>query len=332
MALREHDIEFHAMGCLLRVLVGPSMDGASAPSPTQAAEAVKSTIESFDQQMSRFKADSELTSLNNDPRETVPASALLRSVVSAAIWAAEESNGLLDPTLVTELEKVGYANTLRNMTPAPLADALISAPPSRAAAPRRDSQWRQIKVDNRNGTISRPVGVRIDSGGVGKGLIADACGSMLSDRERFCVNASGDLRIGGRDAAADPYRVTIEDPFGGDHLAVIRVGHGAVATSGIGSRLWETDYGFAHHLLDPSTGEPAWTGVVQVTAMAPTALEAETRAKQVLLGGPRSSHLLELDGGLVLLDDGSVEMVGPVAQAMERRHLRLVHSAEKDAA
>ena len=39
----------------------------------------------------------------------------------------------------------------------------------------------------------------------------------------------------------------------------------------------------AHHLLDPATGRPAFTGVVQATALAPTALEAEWRAKAAVL-------------------------------------------------
>lgn len=332
MALPEHDLTFRAMGCKLRVLVGPASDGSESPSSEVMANEVRRTIENFDERMSRFNPDSELSQLNADPRETVPASPLLRALVSAGVWAAEESNGLLDPTLNERLEKIGYGSTMRNAKPASLPDALLDSPLARPAQPKRDSQWRSILVDDESGTITRPVGVKIDSGGVGKGLIADACASMLAGRGRFCVNASGDLRIGGPDALRDPYPVTIEDPFGGEPLATIRVGHGAVATSGIGSRLWKTEWGFAHHLLDPSTGEPAWTGVVQATAMAPTALEAETRSKQVLLGGRRAASLLELDGGLILLDDGTVEVFGPVAEALQHRHLRLVHDSGKDAA
>lgn len=332
MAIPEHDLAFRAMGCALRVLVGPPVDGSSGPSAEVMAEQVRRTIDDFDAKMSRFITDSELTALNTDPRETVPAGPLLRAVVSAAVWAAEESNGLLDPTMVDQLAQIGYGKSMNGARPASLADALLDSPPARPAQPRRESLWREIRVDDETGTITRPPGVQIDSGGVGKGLIADACTAMLGDRERFCVNASGDLRIGGPDARRDPYRVTIEDPFGGEHLAVIRVGHGAVATSGIGTRLWKTEWGFAHHLLDPSTGEPAWTGVVQATALAPTALEAETRAKQVLLGGRRAATLLELNGGLILLDDGTVEAYGPVAKSLGRPRLRLVHDVDRDAA
>src|SRR3954467_9260833 len=56
----------------------------------------------------------------------------------------------------------------------------------------------------------------------------------------------------------------------------------------------------AHHLLAPATGRPAFTGLVQVTALAPTALEAEIRAKAALLSGPdRARDWLPDGGGLV---------------------------------
>ena len=67
--------------------------------------------------------------------------------------------------------------------------------------------------------------------------------------------------------------------------------------------------GFAHHLLDPSTGAPAHTGVVQATALAPSALEAEVRAKAALLAGPETGSRWLRHGGALVLDDGSFEVV-----------------------
>jgi thiamine biosynthesis lipoprotein len=84
-----------------------------------------------------------------------------------------------------------------------------------------------------------------------------------------------------------------------------------VATSGLRTRIWRTDHGFAHHLVDPGRGRPAWTGVIQATALAPTALEAETLAKAALLRGPVAGRaLLERRGGALILDDGTVLLAG----------------------
>src|SRR5204863_8528211 len=85
------------------------------------------------------------------------------------------------------------------------------------------------------------------------------------------------------------------------------IARGAVATSGIGRRSWRSSAGCAHHLLDPSTGQPAYTGIVQVTALAPTAVEAEIRAKTALLSGPDCANGWLPHGGVVVLDDGSVQ-------------------------
>ncbi|MEI6446269.1 MAG: FAD:protein FMN transferase [Actinomycetes bacterium] len=324
MALPEHDLNFKAMGSSIRVLSGPPAPATGGLDPEGAAAGVRAMIERYEADLTRFDPASELSRLNRDPRPIVPASGLMRSLVGAALWAADTTDGLVDPTVVGALEEAGYGRSLADSPSAPLAEALAAAPTRRPARPRSDSPWRLIAVDDEQGTVTRPPGVRIDSGGVGKGLAADVAASMLADRMRFCVSCGGDLRVGGPDALADPYPVLIEDPFGGDPLLTLRVGSGAVATSGLGKRVWQMpDGSFAHHLLDPSTGSPAWTGVLQVTALAETALEAETLSKQVLLGGPRSIHLLERRGGVVVLDDCTVELVGPVSQAVRRGGMRL---------
>jgi thiamine biosynthesis lipoprotein len=109
--------------------------------------------------------------------------------------------------------------------------------------------------------------------------------------------------------------VRIDHPSAERPAHEFMLGRGAVATSGIKTRLWRTEDGFAHHLLDPSTGRPAWTGVIQATSLGSTALEAETLAKMAFLSGPRRAHeILSTHGGLIVLDDGEVELVGPLAE------------------
>ena len=135
---------------------------------------------------------------------------------------------------------------------------------------------------------------------------------LLGGYARFVVDCGGDLRVGGADAAADPYRIEVEHPLTGGGVIVLRLAGGAVATSGINVRIWRGGEGrFAHHLLDPATGEPAWTGLIGVTAMGPTAVEAETLAKAALLSGPEGARRWLADfGGVLVHDGGEVEYVG----------------------
>jgi thiamine biosynthesis lipoprotein len=98
----------------------------------------------------------------------------------------------------------------------------------------------------------------------------------------------------------------VESPFDGTVLHTFQLAAGGVATSGIGRRAWLDETGRpAHHLLDPATGRPAFTGIVQATALAPSALEAEVRAKAALLSGPRDAARWLRDGGVIVLRDGS---------------------------
>ncbi|HEX5593002.1 MAG TPA: FAD:protein FMN transferase [Solirubrobacterales bacterium] len=313
--MSEHDLTFDAMGSHVRLLIGEP--GPGMPPAAAAAERGRRFVEDFDAALSRFRPESELCQLNRDQRERVPSSELMRRAVAAGIAAAERSGGLVDPTLVDEIEGAGYVASRAGMTGVPLADALAEAPPRRPAAPRPEQRWRGFAVDDEAGEVVRPPGLRFDTGGTGKGLAADMLAAGLRGCSRFIVDCGGDIRIGGADALVHPYEVFVEHPITGGRAHVLRLGIGGVATSGINVRIWrDADGRFSHHLLDPATGEPAWTGLVGATALGDTALEAETLSKAALLSGPDGGRrILAERGGLLVHDSGRVELVGPLAAA-----------------
>ena len=257
------DLSFDALGTTVRVVV-------EAPGADDLATRARWIVEDYDRRLSRFRPDSELCALNADPRERVPASPLLRDAVKAALWAAERSGGLVDPTLLDQLERAGYD---RSITPA--AAPRVPTGPTRPARPHPEAAWRAIRVEA--DAIVRPPGLRLDLGGSGKGHVADLVAAILVHTRRWAIDCGGDVRVGG----VVEQEVHVALPSGGDphRLTLIR---GAVATSAIHARAWAG----GHHLLDPATGEPAWTGVVQATATAERTLEAETLAKMAVLGGP----------------------------------------------
>jgi FAD:protein FMN transferase len=279
-----------------------------AGSADDAVAMVRRDLLAWHRGFSRFLADSELTRLNCDPRELVPVSQIMARFAKAVVTAGSLTGGLVDATLIDQIEHAGYVRDLRN--PLELELALELAPGRRPAAPAALPGWRQVAVDLAQATVRRPPRVKLDSGGLAKGLFADVLAERLASHASFAVNCAGDISIGGTERLTRPIRV--ESPFDGRILHTFELQRTGVATSGIGRRSW-LDVGGrpAHHLLDPSTGEPAFTGIVQVTALAPGALMAEIQAKAALLSGPRRAPAWLPHGGVIVFDDGSHQVIDP---------------------
>lgn len=276
--------------------------------PEFLATRVRRRLEHWHRAFSRFDPMSELSLLNDSPAGHVRVSATMCTFVAAAVEAARRSGGLVDPTLAAEIESVGYRGDLGE--PIALERSLALAPARRPAGPRADRRWRDIAVDPAARTVSRPRDVKLDSGGVAKGLFADLASDSLAGCSSYAIDCCGDLRLGGSDGLERAVRV--DDPFGRGVLHEFAMVEGGVATSGIGKRSWLGPDGRpAHHLLDPSTGLPAYTGVAQATALAPSAAEAEVHAKAALLSGPERGRDWLTHGGVLVFDDGSHEVVAP---------------------
>lgn len=297
--------EFACFGGRARVLVeGRAPGGTPAP---LAALLGQAQLQDVHRRLTRFDAGSELARLNADPAAVVPASRLLRRLAHAVVDAGLRSDGLVDATRLRALQRAGYAHSRADVAGLALAALVADAPPPCPARAHPDRAWATLVVDDEERTIARPPGVWIDGGGLAKGLAADRLAAALAEHDAFAIDCAGDVRIGGR--AGLPRTLRVADPFGGPPVHELVLDAGAAATSGIGRRSWRTGGGVAHHLIDPATGRPAWTGVVQATAFAPTALEAEILAKTALLRGPQDGRDALEHGGVLVLADGTVDVV-----------------------
>jgi thiamine biosynthesis lipoprotein len=292
---------FDAMGTHVRFWI----DRTAGHRAAAALRTGETFIHDFDARLSRFRPGSELCALNADPAEKVAVSTLMVRFVEAALEAARISGGLVDPTLTDQIERAGYRES-RAGVPAEPAEHVLAEPPAVApAAPDPAARWRSVSVDPGARTVTRPPGLRLDSGGCGKGLAADMLAGiwtrLLPPGTPFIIDCGGDMRLGELDEGESPYTVAVETVPALPEPIELSLRGGGVATSGIGNRAWRAGEGYAHHLIDPASGRPAWTGVASATALGPTALLAETAAKTALLGGPQIARtVLRADGGLIV--------------------------------
>ena len=313
------DREFPLMGTHMRVVVGAPVARRPALLRRRRRRGRRATSRTTTRGSRAFAPDSELSLLNADPRETVPASDLLRDAVRAALWAASRTGGLVDPTVLDDLEAAGYVGVLEPRAPrwtcatalAGDRPAAAGARPRRAAALAADHRRRRRGHDHaaRRACGSTPAAPARATPPSSRASCSRATTPGPSTAAATCASAATPALV--RD-------VEVEHPFSGETLETIKVRDGAVATSGLRSRIWRgADGDVRHHLLDPSTGRPAFTGLVAVTALAPSAVEAEALAKAgAALRGPRGARtVLAAHGGITVDEDGAVERIGRLEPA-----------------
>jgi thiamine biosynthesis lipoprotein len=268
--------------------------------------------EEVHRRLTRFDPASDLCRLNADPRELVPAVALVRRFAQAVHWAGELSGGLVDATCLPVVEAAGY----REHWSAGIATEGWAADEPVAWTPG----WASVSVEL--GCVRRPPGTRLDSGGLAKGLAADLMAAALSACRTWAIDCGGDLRVGG--LQAHERAVDVADPDGGpEPIERLLITRGAVATSGVTRRAWAG----GHHLVDPRTGRAADTGIAQVTAVARTGLEAEVRAKTALLAGPAGAAAALVAGGIYVTAAGDVKVVTGDQAVRDRSHARAGRSS-----
>lgn len=256
-----------------------------------------------DARLSRFTAQSELSRLNASAGSWQMVSPLLFDALAQGVRAAEDSDGLFDPTLLTLIEALGYDrdfSAIRHReTPAARAvwvgdgDVTVGA-------------WRAIELDVARRRVRLPFGARLDLGGIAKGWAADVALERFFDpAQRTLINVGGDMRARGgpEDGAAWPIGLgASEEAREADPAAlpVVTLGAGGLAVSGARDRWWYRDGRRAHHLIDPRTQQPAqlWIDeqdtpanadpaplIMAAAAFAPTAAQAEVAAKVAIMRG-----------------------------------------------
>ena len=290
------------MGGRLDVHVAaPASDAAAAE---REMRQVAGRVRAWAAMLTRHDPDSQLMRLNGDPRSHVAVGPTLAAALRWALGAGDLTSGAVDVSLLD-------ARLRAEGDPGSASAATEPAVPPRAPDNHR---W-ALAADGRHGSgiVTRAPGVRLDLDGVAKGWLADRALSRLRWAGAL-VDADGDIAI--RVMPGEAWEVGIGDPrddavllgilaLPGGPLGPLTYG---VATSGTSVHRWGSAEDARHHLIDPATGSPARSDVVQATVIARSAREAEAFAKTiVIMGAAAGLDLVERSdalGAVLLLDKG----------------------------
>jgi len=302
-----HRLEFHAMGCDMLAAV----ECVTAP---QMLSSVPEWFEEWEQSLSRFRYDSELTRLNQTHEQPVSVSETLWDVFQAARNAEQMTDRLVTPTLLDAIVEAGYD---RPFDVLPHLSTLTVAPVQTALLPLT-----AIAFDPSARTITLPEGMGLDFGGTAKGWAAHQAMKRLQTQGPALIDAGGDIAVSGPRADEGPWKIGIADPFHkGEEIEVLHLNACGVATSGKDRRRWMRDGILQHHIIDPLTGQPAETDLITVTVIAPTVMEAEAAAKAAfILGSHAGLEWIEArpkHAGVFILDNGEMLYSNNMDQYLE---------------
>lgn len=259
----------------------------------------------FESRYSRFRPESELSIFNSGSGMEV--SPELFSLLERSSDWFRETDGVFDPSILTSLEAEGYDASFGNER---FGTAHVGENSTRR--PRFD----EITLGPGH-SVRKPLSLRIDLGGIGKGYIVDRVAEHLARTyDHVFVDAGGDIRTHGANVEEgyDFWAIDIEDPSGKENsLATLLLRDRAVATSGTYRRRWTTSGGERHHLIDPRTGHSAETDLVAVTVVAESAERAEVYSKTLcILGSESGQHHAETNHipALFVTEDGGTMYTG----------------------
>lgn len=126
--------------------------------------------------------------------------------------------------------------------------------------------------------MTLPEGVQIDLGGIAKGYTGACLVEKLRQLgvESAMLNLGGNVQLLGEKPDGSQFKIAIKHPDDNqDRLGVLQVSDVAVVTSGGYERYFEQDGRVYHHILNPATGEPAFSGLKSVTVVSPNGTLAD---------------------------------------------------------
>ncbi|MHB8904226.1 MAG: FAD:protein FMN transferase [Patescibacteria group bacterium] len=274
--------EFKAMGTdiIISALIEPEKQNI--------LKEAENIVLEFEKRFSRFIKDNELTNFNDSAETKIEVTEMMLELLKESIHYFIKTKGIFDPTIIGSLEKVGYDKNFLdiNSKPENNLSKKINLDQIRAEFNLRH-KISDLKIKNK--IIEKPVGFRVDFGGIGKGYITDFLSrTVLADLENFWISAGGDILAVGNPGDDIGWDIGVQNPLKPEENIFFINTNGeklGIATSGIIKRSGQSGDFQWNHLIDPRSGLSVINNILSVTVISSSAIKADIYAKTILILG-----------------------------------------------
>jgi thiamine biosynthesis lipoprotein len=235
---------------------------------------VDAELDAVEAAASRFRPDSEVTALAFSGGRPTDVSAVLANLLDAALTAAAQTDGDVDPTVGAALIALGYDRDVATLDDTGPSHVSLRVP----------AVWSMVTLTGRVVTV--PQGVMLDLGATAKAVAADQCAHRVHQitGSGVLINLGGDIATAGP-APEGGWQVLIHDADDDPASAVALPAGTALATSSTLRRRWRRGEDVLHHILDPRTGRPADPVWRTVSVAAATCYAANTVSTAAVVRG-----------------------------------------------
>lgn len=252
--------------------------------------------------------DSEIYQANHSGGQPVTVSEETAEIISFALEMAQRTGGALDPTIYPVLTAWGFTTDSKQV-------------PSQQQIAQLLEQVGYDRIQINGSELTVPDGMELDLGAVGKGYTADLVTEILRRHgvTSALISLGGNIQsIGSRPDGSD-WRLGIRAPWESGNLGVLTVSDAAVVTSGGYENYFDDEQGNIYwHILDPSTGYPADSGLQSVTIVGREGRMCDALSTALFVMGAQSAEqywrenggfemLLVTDSGEILITEGIAE-------------------------
>ncbi|CEQ29798.1 ApbE family lipoprotein [[Clostridium] sordellii] len=169
-------------------------------------------------------------------------------------------------------------------------------------------------VINRKNVRLKKNGMSIDLGGIAKGYIANKIKEYLISEgiSSGIINLGGNVLCIGKKDNGENFKIGIQKPFSerGEVLGVLEICDKSVVSSGIYERFFEKENKVYHHIINPKSGKPFETDLLQVTIISDDSMDGDALSTIALSFGEREGLDLinSIDGveGIFINKDGNI--------------------------
>ncbi len=217
----------------------------------------QSVITDLEKKVSVTNSDSEIYQINKNGSGTLTGNA--NELMQEALNMCKLTDGALDISIYPIVRAWGFTTGKYQVPDDATIQNLLSM-----------VDYTRIQYDKSTGNVMIPEGMTIDLGSIAKGYAGQQAAQLLRNKgvTSAILNLGGNVQTVGSKPDGSPWQVAVKSPSGDNEpMMVLSIEDQAVVTSGGYERYFEQNGHTYWHIMDPTTGKPADSGLLSVTVV-----------------------------------------------------------------